>query len=310
MNNYFLRERNARQIDRAIEKVLQELGYPEPPLDLSIVRRNLRIDLEYYRSTDQHMLREVVHSAKMGGATLFENVMELGRAIRKWDLRALFIPSDRKRILLDSDPKNHPKAKWRWSEAHEIAHSLITWHGPLMAVDTMATLSPACLFDMEMEANFGAGRLLFLQGRFTDEARSVEPTFQNIITLAKRYNNTKASTLWRYVEAMDVPAFGIVGFHPTHHTPPEDVDGPCRYFIRSEKFIAQFATFIDSDAVAIFESYCNRARGGPLGKTDAVITDDNGDEHIFHFESFNNTYDALTLATHVRKKSRILSVPA
>jgi hypothetical protein len=33
-------------------------------------------------------------------------------------------------------------------------------------------------------------------------------------------------------------------------------------------------------------SYCGSQSGGPLGCAELILTDDNGDEHIFAFETF------------------------
>ena len=44
--------------------------------------------------------------------------------IRKFDLKALYVP-DRQRIVLD---KEQPEAKWRWNEAHDAVHSAVP-HG-------------------------------------------------------------------------------------------------------------------------------------------------------------------------------------
>jgi len=42
--------------------------------------------------------------------------------------------------------------------------------------------------------------------------------------------------------------------------------------------------------------YCANRRGGPLGAADLLLTDDDGVGHVFHFETFYNQHDALTLA--------------
>jgi Zn-dependent peptidase ImmA (M78 family) len=76
---------------------------------------------------------------------------------------------DRKRILIDKDL---PSAKQRWGEAHEIGHSILPWHDVVMPGDKKRTLSLACEQQVESEANFAAGRLLFLQEQFTGRLRS------------------------------------------------------------------------------------------------------------------------------------------
>ena len=47
-----LRPRLKREIDAITDKILRELGYPEPPLKLEDVRELLKLDLAYF-STEQ-----------------------------------------------------------------------------------------------------------------------------------------------------------------------------------------------------------------------------------------------------------------
>ncbi len=61
-------------------------------------------------------------------------------AILKSELKALYVP-DRKIILLDEAV---PDIKQRWSESHEIVHSILDWHGSVMLGDDRITPIPAC----------------------------------------------------------------------------------------------------------------------------------------------------------------------
>ncbi len=82
--------------------------------------------------------------------------------VKKLNLKALWLP-DRKRILIDGD---EPSLKHRWNEAHELGHSIIPWHDVVLHGDNHRTLKPACHHAIEAEANYAAGRMLFLQDRF------------------------------------------------------------------------------------------------------------------------------------------------
>src|SRR5439155_1326973 len=108
-----------------IAKVLRGLGAPEPPLDLRDVRELLRLDRQYYSSTDDSAVREFVSKVKIAGTQILARPTILLDVIRKASLSALWVP-DRKRILIDRDT---PELKHRWYEAHEIGHSLPPWHG-------------------------------------------------------------------------------------------------------------------------------------------------------------------------------------
>lgn len=93
--------------------------------------------------------------------------------VRKRSLKALYLP-DRKRILIDS---SEPKLKRRWNESHEIIHDGVPWHQEAMFGDTEITLSPSCHEQIEAEANFGAGRLLFFQNHLREFISFSTPNF-------------------------------------------------------------------------------------------------------------------------------------
>jgi hypothetical protein len=66
------------------------------------------------------------------------------------------------------------------------------------------------------------------------------------------------------------------------------------------------------DEVQVFSKileYCSYSSAGPLGENEAEIVDDNGEAHVFKFETFYNTYEALTLGYRVRRKEAIISLP-
>ncbi len=85
-----------------------------------------------------------------------------------------------------------------------------------MLGDNARTLSPDCREQVEAEANFAAGRLLFLRDRFTDEVRSVEPSIKAIQRLRNIFGNTLSTTLYRFVESAgtDLPLVGMITGHP------------------------------------------------------------------------------------------------
>lgn len=124
MQNRYLDERTARDIDKRITKILNDLDNPEPPLRLEQVRELLKLDFGFYSSSDTGAIAETIHRLKVAGKQVISRPSLLIDAIKKWELKALWVP-DRKRILLDSEL---PPAKQRWGEAHEIGHSVLPWH--------------------------------------------------------------------------------------------------------------------------------------------------------------------------------------
>src|SRR3546814_10168404 len=55
-----------------------------------------------------------------------------------------------------------------------------------------------------------------------------------------------------------------------------------RVKIRDEGFVQNKAVYI---ALGILPGYCGSQGGGPLGESELILTDDNGDQHRFYFET-------------------------
>ncbi|WAP66852.1 ImmA/IrrE family metallo-endopeptidase [Jiella pelagia] len=161
-------------------------------------------------------------------------------AVAKFDLRALYLP-DNKRILLD---QSQPELKHRWHEAHEIGHSIIPWHEGAMLGDDRFTLNQNCHDQVEAEANFAAGRLLFLRDRFTAEARDHAPSIEAVRALKPVFGNTYTMTFWRSIETWGVslPIVGMISDHPhpARRSADFDLATPCEHLVRSPAFAAGF----------------------------------------------------------------------
>lgn len=311
--NYLIKEKTAQDIDGRIERVLRGLGNPEPPLRLEEVRELLKLDRVFYTADDPGLIREAVSRIRVATIQVFQRPMLLLDAIKKFSLQALYMP-DRRRIFLDGSV---PPKKHRWNEIHEVVHSLIPWHDDVMHGDNKHTLLPDCHEQVEAEANYGAGRLLFLRDRFIIEARDLPITINSVQSLHRGFGNTISSTLWRFVESVGVerPMIGMISCHPHASRRPNDFDPakPCRHCIQSSGFAARFSKITERELFAAVASYCGAQMGGPLGMIDLIITDDNGDEHIFTFESFFIKYkspavgEALTLGFYKRPNVRIVA---
>jgi Zn-dependent peptidase ImmA (M78 family) len=302
-----LSAKTAADIDARVERVLRGLGNPEPPLRLEEVRHLLKLDRQFYTASDTGAVREKISRIRVGTIQVLARPTLLLEAIKKMSLKALYLP-DRKRILLDGDL---PVLKHRWNEAHEIGHSLLPWHEDAMHGDNSQTLSVHCHEQIEAEANYAAGRILFLRDRFTDEARSLKPAIASIITLRDTFGNTLSTTLYRFVEmaGADMPMVGMMSGHPHKSRRKADFDpnAPCRHFIQSPAFAKHFSGIGEKSLFHAVAGYCGSQRGGPLGECELILTDDNGDDHRFYFETFFNKYDALTLGVYLRPELRIIA---
>jgi hypothetical protein len=119
-------------------------------------------------------------------------------------------------------------------------------------------------------------------------------------------------TLWRLVETagVNLPLLGVMHYHPHSRFQPNKFDpaNPCRHFIRSDAFAAQFSTVSEHDVFTLISEYVTPRKGGPLGDTTVVLIDDNGNEHEFFFETFSFVHECLTLGAYVRERSMVVAV--
>jgi len=302
--NIILPAKTENDIDKRVERVLKTLGNPEPPLNLADVREILKLNLAFFHANDPGMASEVISKIRVATVQVYKRPTLIIDVIKSMSLKGLYLP-DRKRILLDG---SLPEKKHRWNEAHEIGHSLIPWHDDMMHGDNSYTVSMACHEKIEAEANYAAGRLLFLRNRFVEEALSFNPGIDSIKKLHAIYGNTLSTTLYRYVESVGttVPFVGLISGHP--HTTRRKSDfnpmKPCRHFVRSPAFASRFSKLSEVEIFRLVTGYCGSQRGGPLGEKYVILMDDNGDAHKFYFETFFNSYDSLTLGTYISKEPK------
>jgi Zn-dependent peptidase ImmA (M78 family) len=302
MRNRFLDVGTREEIDKLVDRVHKDIGATQGRVELAEVRDRLQLDLRYYTSDDPNLLQEVVHKVRIGAKQIIMRPAILLEAVRKFEIKALFVP-DKKRILLD---EKLPALKKRWSESHEILHSLIPWHQEYLLGDTKETLSPGCHEQLEGEANYGAGRLLYPHKPMSAMARASKPSMAHIKAIAGHFNNTITSALWRFVEGCDSPCLGVIGEHP-HHM----VEGatPIAYFIRSLRFEAEFGGVTEDMIFDLMRGYCSYKKSGPLGTGELELQDVNGSAHRFLAETFGNRYQVLTIVSHIGPVSESVAVP-
>ena len=300
IRNHFIARKPGTDIAERVDLVLRKLGNPEPPLNLAAVRRLLELDLRFYPTDDNEFSMEAVSKIMVSRMHVYRRQLLLIEAIRRFDLSALYLSKWRSIFL---DPRL-PDKKHRWSEAHEIGHTLIPWHGNATFGDNRHTLSPECRRRIESEANFAAARLLFLGDRFGEEARSREPSIDTVLELQGLFGNSITTTLYRLVEsaARGRPIVGLITRYPSTEPADDSHELATRreHFVRSPAFARHFKGVREDELFKHIAAYCKQDYwGGPLGESELVLADDNGVRHRFRFETFFNHYDALTLGVHV-----------
>lgn len=300
-----LGERSKRDINQRIDRILVDIGNPETKVSLEEVRHLLKINREYYSLTDPGLLDKTVSRLRMAGSQILARPTLLLDLFTKLSLQALYLP-DKKQILLDRDA---PILKHRWSEAHEIGHSILPWHDDVMFGDHSGTLSLDCREEVEAEANYAAGRLLFLGERFKAVASDYSASIADIILLNKAFGNTITATMYKYIETMGDtwPLFGIISPHPHQNYRGLDFDPlrPWKHFIRSDSFEKQFGHVDAYTVFAEIERYCSPKKGGPLGGSEIDFIDANGQSCRFKMETFYNRYQALTLGQFIKYTSLV-----
>ena len=170
------------------------------------------------------------------------------------------------------------------------------------------TLNPTCLEELEREANYAAGQLNFIQGRFVEEASDHARTIKSIQALKKTFKNSLPSTLWRFVEEAhkDEPLVGLVTALPHDRL----VEEPCRYCIESPAFRERFGRVSEGELIDALRSYCRKdRRKGPLGNGEIRLEDANGQLHTFHFETWASPYDVLTIGVYAGPVRPSIVVP-
>ena len=237
MRKVILTPGTRNEIDIQVEKIIRGLGHPEPPLDLDAVFKLQQLDPQYYRTSEDGVVRETVSRVKVGAKLFFERPTRIWEAIKTANLKALWIP-EQKRILVDD--QLHAMKK-RWSFAHEIGHSILDWHRDFTFGDDQLTLVEGYHIDLEAEANYAAGRLLFLQDHFHEHVKGVQHTLKSLNKVADDFKNSWTSTLYRTVEVLDVPAFAIIGSHPVRRN-SEEKDGAILLPLRLSTFYFRAST--------------------------------------------------------------------
>lgn len=278
------------ELDEHVRRILRDLGNPPPPLNLDDVRSLLRLDKKYYSTNDDSFLKEIIHVMHIAGKQVLLKPSRLIDAIKQIKLSALWIPHT-KTILID---KAEPAPKHRWMEGHEISHSLASWHKDFLLGDDDTTLNHSCHETLEAEANYGSGRLLFMGPNFAMEARELSHSMASVFDLAKRYGNSRPSTLWRYIKEAfpEVPCYGLI-LVPPKISPTGEMQ--CKHVIESPAFELEFEEFPSAATAPNNFGMFRPKKWGSVGSGMLTLVDRNRKNRRFVFEGWTNQHEVLVL---------------
>jgi len=243
-----------REIDKAVARLLRDMGIREPPLRAKDVIEHLHIHREYYSLEDPGLVKRVMHSMRLSGHRALE-------AIRRIRLSALWF-ADENRIAIDADLHPHKK---KWASLHEVTHGLLSWHRPYFLGDTAETLEPYFHDHLEAEANYGASALMFCGPRFTADARDTMPRWSAIEKLGKTHRGSLSATLRRYVQhGPEVPMAMMVST-PSWMEKPSVQPHRWRHFVGSKEFLARLQHSRSSHVTCLSRTGCRPRGRQPLG---------------------------------------------
>jgi hypothetical protein len=95
----------AKAIGKQIEKLLHDLGNPEPPLKLDHVRHLLTLDRHYYSSDDHSLFTRAFHKMTIASKQLINRPGLIKDVISKRKLRALWEPDARPSVPERGQPE-------------------------------------------------------------------------------------------------------------------------------------------------------------------------------------------------------------
>ncbi len=219
--------------------------------------------------------------------------------VRKVSLKAVLLFDD-KRICIDTQL---PRIKHPWASCHETGHRILYWHKPFFFGDTAETLEPDYQALLEDEANYAAGRLLFLGDLFIRDARDVSPTVEGLKVLAKRYDTSLTATLRRYVEARPNVANAMLVSTPPWAEQPKDQANRSRHFVPSALFSQLFPDVAAEELRVLLDGQARRRRGGLVAEFEFALLDGRRDSHEMVVWSFNNQHYLISLVQQKEKAS-------
>ena len=123
----------------------------------------------------------------------------------------------------------------------------------------------------------------------------MRPEWASVQMLKDRFKRNLHPTLRRYVGHGPKCPMAMLVSTPLWKEKPGAEEHRWRHFVVSDQFAERFVNVDAARLLHAVDTYAEQCFGGPAAEFTLPLTDDNGQTHEFQAESFNNTYDLLTL---------------
>jgi hypothetical protein len=172
--------------------------------------------------------------ARAAGVRAIAPMPELPQTVRRTDRRLLGALWFEERTLFLDDAQS--RVRRRFTEAHELVHALCPWHEAVLREDTEDELFRDTRAALELEANAGAGMLIFQRADFAAHAAAGPCSIRTGLALAARYGASRHATLHHYVATHPAPLALLVA----GRFPRRDGGLPVWHGVESPAFAARF----------------------------------------------------------------------
>jgi hypothetical protein len=185
-----------------------------------------------------------------------------------------------------------------WTEAHETVHGLLPWHEASAFLDDDQRLFRHSEEARELEANIGAGHLIFQGHRYLEMALGYRASISAPIEVAKQIGASRHASIRYYTEHHPEPAALLV----CGRYPRADGHVPILCAVESPSFVQQFGKarhLLPSETIPVkpgieptwLSAAAHEARWSHTAVAlDVNVRDINGEQHLFVAELFSNSY--------------------
>lgn len=198
-----------------------------------------------------------------------------------------------------------------FTDAHETTHAMCPWHAQTLAlVDTEDEFNGRrALLQIEVEANFGAGALIFQGGRFHRRALENQVSIRAPLELAPDYGASRQAAIHYYAqEHPDAVALLVAGRYP--HS---DGKVPIWQCVESHSFAQRFGPLvnllpngelkvIDGEDAPLAGIVREARLAVDPPEANITIPDLNGASHDFVAEAFFNGHVNLVFLSERRAR--------